>query len=127
MNAPQHISTETPTQRTGRIGEQLAGEFLQHQGYEVLARNWRTRQGELDIVARHGRVAVAVEVKTRRGTGYGAPLESITHRKLLKLRTLFAAWLKEQAEPFDAVRIDAIGVLIVPGAAPEITHLQGLA
>ena len=67
----------------GAQGESLAAEFLQELGFEVLERNWRSgRRGELDLVMNdHGSI-VAVEVKTRRGHGYGSPFEAITALKL---------------------------------------------
>ena len=66
-----------PKDALGRYGEDLAAEHLRRQGLTVLARNWRCARGELDIVARDGSALVICEVKTRRGTGYGHPVEAV--------------------------------------------------
>ncbi|HET9649303.1 MAG TPA: YraN family protein [Microlunatus sp.] len=121
--------------RLGARGEDLAVAELQRQGMTVLARNWRCRTGEIDIVAREtvdGRSTIVFcEVKCRSGIGFGDPLEAITYAKLRKLRQLAAEWLAENAEPFGSpgvrpVRLDAIGVLLVRGSAPVIRHLRGI-
>lgn len=97
----------------GRSGEQLAVDHLLGEGYEIVDRNWRCALGEIDIVARHGRTIVVVEVKTRSGTGYGHPLDAITPTKLARLRRLAAAWCAANGAigAIERLRIDAIGVL----------------
>lgn len=112
---------------TGESGEELAARWLVARGWSVLARNWRCRSGELDIIARDPEGAlVACEVKTRRGLGYGDPLESITHRKLRRLRDLVCEWRQEQEEPVGYVRLDAIGILISADGRPRVRHLRNL-
>jgi putative endonuclease len=64
---------------SGAWGEELALRYLTRQGYTLVERNYRTRYGELDLVVRHGTTLVFVEVKLRRGTGFGDPLEAVTH------------------------------------------------
>ena len=117
-------------QRVGVRGEDLAVAELQRQGMEIVARNWRCPLGEIDIVAvetlPRRRTLVFCEVKCRTGLGYGAPLESITHAKLRKLRQLTAQWLATEQVRADAIRIDAIGVVLLPGLVPELTHVQGI-
>ena len=68
----------------GRYGEDVAARHLIEQGIVVLERNWRCDAGEIDIVGRDGQVLVICEVKTRRGTGYGTPIEAVTPRKLAR-------------------------------------------
>jgi putative endonuclease len=91
-------------QRIGARGEDLAVAELESQGMQVLARNWRCKLGEIDVVAlerSNGRdVLVFCEVKCRTGLGFGGPLESITHSKLRKLRQLTAEWLARE-EAYD--------------------------
>ena len=70
----------------GRYGEDVAARHLAEAGLVVLERNWRCREGEIDIVARDGDVLVVCEVKTRRDTAYGSPLEAVTPRKAARLR-----------------------------------------
>lgn len=118
-------------QQLGNIGEGLAAEWLVAQGLVVLDRNWRCSVGELDIVALETnpegrRTAVFCEVKSRRGLGYGTPLEAITRAKLRTLRQLAACWLQEHPDPVDDIRLDAIGVLLEPGQAPQVDHVQGI-
>lgn len=110
----------------GRTGEQLAVEFLIRRGYAVVERNWRCRQGEIDIVARDGGTTVFVEVKTRSGVGYGHPFEALTLTKLARLRRLAGAWCEAHPDVQGNIRIDAIAVLLPPQAAPQIEHLEAV-
>lgn len=110
----------------GRHGEDVVARALEDQGWEVLERNWRCRVGEIDIVARDGVDAVAVEVKTRRSATFGSPLEAVTPAKLARLRRLSAAWLATQERHFDGVRIDVVGVVLPPAGAAILTHVRGV-
>jgi putative endonuclease len=85
--------TGNPRQRLGRLGEDLAARHLAAQGYEIVDRNWRCREGELDIVARDGECLAMVEVRTRRGTALGSPEESITPAKQQRLVVLADAYV----------------------------------
>lgn len=115
-------------QTLGARGEDLAVAELQRQGMEVLARNWRCRLGEIDVVAAEtveGRTTVVFcEVKCRSGLGFGDPLEAITWAKLRKLRSLAAEWMSAHAVVAHAIRIDAVGVLLQPGREPRLTHVR---
>jgi putative endonuclease len=115
-------------QALGVRGEELAVAELQRQGMEVLARNWRCRTGEIDVVAAEtvdGRTTVVFcEVKCRSGLGFGDPLEAITWAKLRRLRSLAAEWMATHQVSAQAIRLDAIGVLLVPGRAPQVTHVR---
>ena len=82
--------------------------------------------GEIDLIARDGQTVVFIEVKARSGTGFGDPLESITTAKARKLHELALAWLVDQDEGVHSVRIDAIGVMVRPGAEPDVTHVRGI-
>lgn len=112
--------------RLGARGEALAAAYLEGRGYRVLARNWRTREGELDIVAQDGDAVVAVEVKTRGGTGFGHPLEAVTARKAKRLRRLLLSWVRSERPGASRLRIDAIGITMRLGAPPRIDHVEGL-
>jgi putative endonuclease len=79
----------------GRAGEQLAVAWYEGHGYEVLARNWRCREGELDVVARRGRLHVFCEVKARSTGAFGLPAEAVGPVKQARLRRLAALWFAQ--------------------------------
>lgn len=111
----------------GALGEQLAVDYLTALGMTVLARNWRCRWGELDVIAAekdYGAV-VFVEVKTRTTTEFGGIEEAVTPEKVRRLRRLASVWLAEQDTRWPGVRIDVVGVRL--GARePELVHLKGI-
>lgn len=110
---------------TGRRGEELAVRHLGAKGYEVIARNVRYTEGEIDIVARDPLGALAiVEVKTRSSARYGTGAEAITPAKYARLRRLAAAWLRDHPHRGE-VRIDVIGILL-DGPRYELEHLVGV-
>lgn len=117
-------------QQLGDRGEDLAVAELESQGMTVVARNWRCRTGEVDVIAlddSSGAVTVVFcEVKCRRGLQFGHPLEAITYAKMRKLRQLAAEWLATHDVAVAGVRIDAVGVLLLPGRAPEVTHVRAV-
>lgn len=94
---------------------------------EVLERNWRCAEGELDLVLRDGRDLVLCEVKTRRALAFGDPLEAITPDKARRLRRLAGAYLAQSEESFERVRIDAVGILWPDGGRPRLRHVLGVA
>lgn len=112
---------------TGAEGEELAATYLTQRGWTVLERNWRTAGGELDLVCRDpDGVVVVCEVKTRRGLGYGSPLEAITAQKVARLRRLAATWAREQPAYVPELRVDALGVLWHPDGTASIQHVRGV-
>jgi putative endonuclease len=96
----------------GSRGEQAVAEWYEANGYEVVARNWRCRDGELDLIVRQGRRVVFCEVKTRTTDAFGVPAEAVTGPKQARIRRLAARWLQEAA-PIRAVsiRFDVAAVL----------------
>jgi putative endonuclease len=121
---------ERSRQRVGIAGEDLAVAELERQGMVILDRNWRCRIGEIDIVAMDHEEGssslVFCEVKCRAGLGFGAPLEAITYAKSRKLRQLAAEWLGSHDVTARRVRIDAVGVVLLPNSEPQISHLRGI-
>ncbi len=96
----------------GRSGEDLAASWYESQGYEVVARNWRCREGELDIVARRARLVVFCEVKARTSEVFGLPAEAVGPVKQAKLRRLAALWFANGArENAVGARENAVGVV----------------
>ena len=111
------------TSGLGAHGERIAAAYLTDRGLRVLDRNWRCRDGELDIVARDGDALVFCEVKTRRGTGFGDPLEAVTPRKQRTVRSITEQYLLEKSPDFHTLRFDAIGILLKRDGA-RITHVK---
>jgi putative endonuclease len=115
--------------RLGRLGEQLAVEHLARRGYRIVERNYRTRWGELDIVAFDGTTLAFCEVKTRRlRRGGGSPFESLRPLKQAQVRKMAGSWLIEHTDrPYAPVmRFDAIGVTIDPrDKLVALEHLEG--
>ena len=96
----------------GRSGEDAVAGWYRDRGYDVVARNWRCRDGELDLVVRRGRTFVFCEVKTRTSDAFGAPQEAVTRVKQARIRRLAARWLGEAAPvSAAAVRFDVASVL----------------
>jgi putative endonuclease len=95
--------------RLGQRGEELATAYLEKRGYGVRERNWRCPAGEIDIVAEDGGCLVFVEVRTRRGQGYGTPEESVTPAKQAKLVEVAHTYLQEHGWEGDW-RIDVVAV-----------------
>jgi putative endonuclease len=99
--------------RLGAAGEERTASWYRAAGYEVVARNWRCREGEIDLICARGRTLVFCEVKTRSSLAYGHPAEAVTPTKQKRLRTLARIWLAEQDPPVraDAIRFDVAAVL----------------
>jgi putative endonuclease len=103
----------------GRRGEALAERLLVDEGYVVLARNWRGRGGELDVVALDGDILVAVEVKTRSSLRYGHPAEAVDGRKVDRLRRLTGPWLAEQGGVPGSGPVASTDAATGPGPGPR--------
>lgn len=91
-----------------------------------MARNWRCRYGELDVIAAEGRDLVVVEVKTRSGSLFGDVAEAVTPAKYQRMRRLTGMWLSEQDVHWPAIRFDVVAVQLNWGALPTVTHLRGV-
>jgi putative endonuclease len=110
----------------GAKGEEFAVAWYTRQGYQVLGRNWRCREGELDLVVSRDRCVVFCEVKTRSGTGFGLPAEAVTGEKQRRLRRLAARWLGEQKPSvgFAEIRFDVACVTLRRGGAPDLDVIE---
>jgi len=98
-------------QELAAYGEETVAEWYRSSGFEVVARNWRCPQGELDLVLRHGDLVVVCEVKTRSSTAFGAPVEAVTRAKQARLRRAATRWLGEGSHHAGLVRFDVASVL----------------
>jgi putative endonuclease len=115
-------------QQLGALGEQIAAEHLVHRGFRIVERNYRTRWGELDIVAFDGSTLNFCEVKTRRLAGCGNPFDAIHNRKQAQVRKIAASWLAQRTDrPYaEVIRFDAIGITFdLAGRLVSIEHLEG--
>ncbi len=110
----------------GQSGEQAASEYLESCGMRILDRNWRSADGEIDIVAVDRRVLVVCEVKSRTSTRYGSPLEAVSRAKRARLRRLAVQWLNAHGIRFDEVRIDVVGLLYEGTGGFTIEHVRGV-
>ncbi|WP_034273368.1 YraN family protein [Haloechinothrix halophila] len=117
--------TGATQQELGREGEDLAAQHLEQQGCTVLARNWRSRAGELDIIASRGTLLIVCEVKTRSGTGFGVPAESVTRTKIARIRRLAQQWQCTYHRPWGPVRFDVISVLFDEDGQAWLEHIEG--
>lgn len=117
-----------PRRHLGRLGEGLALEHLERLGYRLVARNHRTRFGELDLVVCDGEALVFVEVKTRRASQPGRAWDSLHPRKREQVRRMARAFLADVEERPRAgdLRFDAVGVTIdAHGRLVALEHLEG--
>lgn len=113
------------TRAIGDRGEQLAVDHLIAHGVQIVERNWRCDRGEIDIVGIDGDTLVFYEVKTRRSTRFGTPVEAVTPAKAHRLRRLAGRWMGEHAHSSPHVRIDVLG-LSVRGRTVDIEHVRGV-
>jgi putative endonuclease len=115
-------------QRLGRLGERLAAEHLTRRGFEIVERNYRTRWGELDIVATDSHTLVFCEVKTRRISRAGTePLDGVHTRKRSQVRRMAGQWLAARNDrPYaEKIRFDAIGITFdAAGVLVRLEHVE---
>ena len=99
----------------GSLGESLARTALEQQGYAILATRYRTRAGEIDIVARDGGCLVFVEVKARRHTECGTPAEAVTPRKQRRIIAMARDFLARHQSDATSCRFDVVAILLTDG------------
>ncbi|MBI4011164.1 MAG: YraN family protein [Candidatus Rokubacteria bacterium] len=121
-----------PTRPVGQLGEEVAARFLEARGFRILARNLRSRLGEIDLVARDGATLVFVEVKARRGPASEPPQVSVDGRKRSRLARLALDYLAREWLRDLACRFDVVAVTFDPGdpgspagAPPCVEHFPG--
>jgi putative endonuclease len=99
----------------GRSGEDVASGLLTRSGFEIVERNFRCSRGEVDIIARRGRLLVFCEVKTRRSSRWGDPSEAVSVAKRNRLRRLAAEWMNDRRPGSVEVRFDVVSVIVRDG------------
>ncbi len=122
MSDPQKKSGNRA--EVGRWGEEEAAAYLVARGWTILARNYRWGHKEIDLIVRKGITTAFVEVKCRRGSTCGHPLEAITPSKRREIADVARAWLRQSPQPPGTlVRFDAIGIQIGVGGAASLVHV----
>jgi len=111
-------------QKIGHWGEELAAEYLQRRGYEILDKNARTPYGEIDLVARRDGATVFVEVKTRTSRRFGLPEEAVTPRKQAHMLAAAAHYAAEHE--IDSWQVDVLAIESQSGQAPSIEHFENV-
>jgi putative endonuclease len=114
-----------PRRRLGVAGEDAVARWYQAAGYDVLDRNWRCRDGELDLVAIRGDALVFCEVKTRASARFGSPFEAVTPTKQRRLRNLALRWLAEHGTHRRTLRFDVASVTRTSTDELTIEVLEG--
>ncbi len=97
-------------QRFGKRAEDLAARHLKRRGYKIIARNYRTKAGEIDIIAREGRTLVFIEVKGRQSMRYGSAKAAVTARKQHQVSKVALWYLKESGQMDAKARFDVVAV-----------------
>ena len=110
-------------QTLGKAGEDAACAALQARGYEILARRYRTRMGEIDIVARDGRTVVFVEVKTRASSGWGSPADAVTSHKKARVRRMAIDYLWRTGLLDEPSRFDVVAVTFAAGTKGAVVEV----
>ena len=117
-------SVKQNNKQIGKLGEDLATEYLQKQGYQILARNWGSKWGEIDIIGKSGPTIVFVEVKTKVGQQFGAPHEMVNPRKLLQIQriaSLYPAGINQSK------RIDVVAIVLTRAKKLQsLNHYQAV-
>ncbi len=108
----------------GARGEDLAAAFCIGKGMRILARNWRCRLGEIDLIAEQDGILHFVEVKTRRTLTYGRPEEAINGLKLRHLERAIEAYIAACKTPYRGYQADALAIFISPNGKPDYHFIE---
>jgi putative endonuclease len=111
-------------QLIGKWGEQTATEYLTEKGFSILARNFRTPYGEIDIIASIEGITVFVEVKARTSRAFGLPEEALTRRKLAHMRACGEYYAAKH--DLETWQCDAISIEGIPGVTPRVEHFENV-
>jgi putative endonuclease len=110
------------TQALGELGERIAERWLRSRGWRIVQRRFRSGHRDIDLVAEREGVVAFVEVKARRGAGFGGPVEAVNWRKQRELGRTARVWVDRHGRQYDAYRFDVIGVLVA-GSKVRIRHV----
>jgi putative endonuclease len=128
------VTADDRRKATGRRGEDIAADHLERAGWRIVARNYRVREGEIDLIAARGSTVAFCEVKTlvqraHRVRGPANPIESVGYQKQTRVRRMARTWLAARADDrlgVSDLRLDVIGVVLTPGGElVRLEHLEG--
>ncbi len=110
----------------GRKGEEIALKYLTDKGYQLIARNYRFKRfGELDLIMQDGKYLVFVEVRTKKNTIFGTPLETIDYVKRCQICKMAQLYFTKEKIPEDTFcRFDVVGIVLPDNEEPKIEHIQ---
>ena len=108
----------------GNVGEQEACSFLKKKGCKILEKNFRAGHGEIDIIARLGKIVLFVEVKTRVSAEFAQPWEAVGYRKRKNLRTAAKLYVQQQRQTGEEYRFDVLSITMKDGSKAEIEWIQ---
>lgn len=94
----------------GRIGENIAKGYLEKMGYKIIKRNYKSRRGEIDIIAAYENTMVIIEVKTRRNNKYGYPIDAVNNIKVHRIKECTKYFLYKEKIKFDEIRFDVVEI-----------------
>lgn len=112
------------TKQIGKLGEDLAVDYLKSNGYNILQRNYRNRIGEIDIIAYDGDVLCFIEVKTRKNENFGSGFYAISQSKQRKIAQTALTYIKAHNKLEGDFRFDAIAVMLGEGNNPEMSLIK---
>ncbi|KPA15952.1 Uncharacterized protein family UPF0102 domain protein [Candidatus Magnetomorum sp. HK-1] len=108
----------------GRDSEHLAAQYLKKNGYEIIQHNFRTRQGEIDIIARENNTIVFVEVKSRRSTSYGHAVQALTRKQQIRLSKTALTYLYQHQLLNRSARFDVVAIQQDPQCGLDIRLIK---
>lgn len=110
--------------KLGNRGEKIAAKFLRKQGYRIIEKNYHSRLGEIDIVAKENESIVFVEVKTRCSTDFGLPEEALSYDKRRRLSKLALGYLAHRRIKDTNCRFDVVSILMDNNRANKVKHIK---
>ena len=110
--------------KLGNRGEKIAAKFLRKQGYQIIEKNYRSRLGEIDIVAKEDESIVFVEVKTRCSTDFGLPEEALSYDKRRRLSKLALGYLAHRRIKDTNCRFDVVSILMDNKKVSKVKHIK---
>lgn len=111
--------------RKGALGEEAAAQYLNDKNWSIIERNWRCRSGEIDIIAETDGMLIFVEVRSRTGDSYGTAAESVTDRKIARVRHIAEIYLHMHGAGGTPIRFDVVAVRLLPHDKTEvIEHIE---